>query len=278
MAKLKGLGRGGKRKGAGRPRLTKAGKTSYFSTRITAETRARLEAESRLSGESLSQTIERLLQIGLHEKQARNRHQPIRAMCYLITLLSEMVTVSLLRERNLTHPEYNWRSNPFMFEAFRVAALHLFEALRPPGASVAPLPLKEGLSRMARYDDPEHCGRLATERLLRALQFFGANTPQEVDSAFEAFETDRRVLDTQTQMHYGMFDAARDLGVQCHDVFDETLGGLSFGRLGYHRHRRQPRSSAERENIHGDAKEKGTSGPPLPQHDRAAPVLADDLE
>jgi hypothetical protein len=225
----------------------------------------------------LSQTIERLLQLGLHEKQARNRHQPIRAMCYLITQLSEMVTIALLKERNLMHPEYNWRSNPFMFEAFRVAVLYLFDALRPPGASVAPLPLKEELCRMARYDDPEHCGRNVTESLLRALQFFGANTRQEVDSAFETFETDRRVLDTQTQMHYGMFDAARDLGVQCHDVL-ETFGGLSIGSLGYYRHRRQPRSSAERENIHGDAKEKGTSGPPLPQHDRAAPVLADDLE
>ena len=57
----KGVGRGRRRKGAGRPRITKTGKTSYFSTRITPETRALLETEARLSGLSLSTTVERLL-------------------------------------------------------------------------------------------------------------------------------------------------------------------------------------------------------------------------
>src|SRR5262249_23559278 len=241
MTKSKGFGRGGKRKGAGRPRLTQTGKTSYFSTRITPQTRARLETESRLSGgRSLSQTVEHLLLLGLHEKQARNRPRPIRAMCYLITQLSEMVTVALLREKNLTHPEYNWRSNPFMFIAFRAAVLHLFDALRPQGESVAPLPLKEGLSRMARYDDPEHCGRNVTESLLWYLQFFGANTPEEVNSAFEArVNIDQGVLDAQTQMHYGMADATRDLGMECHWKLDDTDGGFSFGKIGYQRRRRQ---------------------------------------
>jgi hypothetical protein len=218
--------RGGSRKGAGRPRLSKTGKTSYFSTRITPETRAVLEAESRLSGQSLSQTIERLLLLGLHEKQARNRPRPIKAICYLITQLSEMVTFALLREKNLTHPEYNWRSNPFMFEAFRVAVLHLFDALRPQGESVAPVSLKEGLSRTARYDDPEHCGRNVTESLLWYLQFFGANKPKEVDFTFQVpVDIDQRVLDAQTQMHYGMADACRDLGVEPHRKLDDTLGG-----------------------------------------------------
>lgn len=69
MAKSKGVGRGGKRKGAGRPRLTKTGKTSYFSTRITPETRALLETEARRSGLSLSTTVERLLRLGLYEER-----------------------------------------------------------------------------------------------------------------------------------------------------------------------------------------------------------------
>jgi len=234
MAKSKRVGRGGKRKGAGRPRISKTGKTSYFSTRITPETRALLEAESRLSGQSLSQTIEGLLVLGLYEKQARNRPKPIRAMCYLITQLSEMIAVAILKEKNLTHPEYNWRSNPFMFEAFRVAVLHLFEALRPPGESVAPLPLPERFSRMARYDDPEHCGQNVTESLLRALQFFGAHTPEEINSAFEY----RHTADVLTQMHYGMADATRDLGVECDDGDLETIGGVKFGKLGYSIRRR----------------------------------------
>jgi hypothetical protein len=228
MAKSKGVGRGGRRKGAGRPRISKTGKTSYFSTRITPQTRALLEVESRDSGQSLSQTIERLLLLGLHEKLGRNRPSTIRAMCYLITALIERISVSVLKERNLTHPEYNWRSNPFMFAAFRTAVLHLFDALRPQGEIVAPPFLQDGKhsSRPAKYDDAQHFGRGVAQSLLQALNFFGANEPEELRSAIRsvASETNtdidqmingRSLSDVLTNMHYGMADAARDLDIEC---------------------------------------------------------------
>jgi hypothetical protein len=73
-----------------------------------------------------------------------------------------------------------------------------------------------------RYETPEHCGRDLARHLLEALQFYGATTPEEVTSAIEhaASESrvniDQRFLDERTQTHYGMADAARDLGVQCY--------------------------------------------------------------
>jgi hypothetical protein len=218
MTKSKGVGRGGKRKGAGRHRLTETGKTSNLSTRITPQARVRLEAESRLSGRSLSQTIEHLLLLGLHEKEERNRPRPIKAICYLITTLSKMVA------RNSTHSEYNWWSSPFMFEAYRAAVLHLLDAVRPEGEIVAPPTLTKiepppWQGKHAKYDDPEEYGRDIARSLLEALHFYGATMPEEVNAAIVEMHGDRasqELLDALMRTHYGMGDAARDLGVKCY--------------------------------------------------------------
>jgi hypothetical protein len=39
-------------------------------------------------------------------------------------------------------------------------------------------------------------------------------------------------------MHYGMADACRDLGVEPWKL-DDTLGGVTFGKIDYRRRRRQ---------------------------------------
>jgi hypothetical protein len=189
-----------------------------LSTRITPEIRARLEVESRRSRLSLSQTIEHLLLVGLHEKEERNRPRPIRAIFYLITQLGSYMAARVPQQ------EYNWRSNPFMFEAFRVAISHLLGALRPDGEIVVPPPLtKAGPPRWqgenVKYDDPEHFGRDIARSLLEALQFYGATTPQEVNAAITEIHGDlasQELLDWRMRIHYGMSDAARDLGVKCY--------------------------------------------------------------
>jgi hypothetical protein len=217
MTKSKGVGRGGRRKGAGRPRFAETGKTSYLSTRITPQTRARLEAESRLSFRSLSQTIEHLLLLGLHEKEERNRPRPIKAITYLITMLCTLMAT------RVRHQEYNWRSNPFMFEAFRVAVLNLLDALRPHGEIVVPPPLTKielppWQAKYAEYDDPEHFGRDITRSLLESLHFHGATTPEEVNAAIAEMHgiASQDLLDWRMRIHYGISDAARDLGVKCY--------------------------------------------------------------
>jgi hypothetical protein len=137
-----------------------------------------------------------------------------------------MVTAALLHERNFTHPEYNWRSHPFMFEAFRVAVVQLLDALRPDGKVIPPPQLETaGPFENVKYEKAEDCGRDATRRLLDALQFFGATTPEETNAAMAALGSElvsQNLLDVLTRTHYGLADAARDLGVKCYwDVENE---------------------------------------------------------
>jgi len=252
MAKSKGVGRGGRRKGAGRPRITKTGKTSYFSTRITPETRALLETEARLSSLSLSTTVERLLRLGLYEKEKRAQESPLRAIFYLMGLLAERIPAGLRAD-----PKYNWRTNPFMFEAFTVAVRYLLDALRPPGEIIAPPPppplpepppdvvrdmtalelaaAKERAEfihgiRFPTFDSPERRGRDVAQILLSEMQYHGvlaAGTPKQRYGALQPDLTrevyGEKAADTLTRLHYGLADAQRDLGIS---IEEEDIGRL----------------------------------------------------
>src|SRR5262245_59785697 len=100
MTKSKGIGRGGRRKGAGRPRFTKTGKTEFFTTRITPKTRALLEAEARRCGESLSVVAEGMLLTGLDKRaEIRHRSRQLRALFFLIERLSIMIRGEYSRGR-----------------------------------------------------------------------------------------------------------------------------------------------------------------------------------
>jgi hypothetical protein len=149
MAKSKG--RGGRRMGAGRPRSTPAGKNSYFSTRIDAETRAWLEAESRRTNKTLSSTVAHLLRFALQKREQDDRADPIRALCYVIGVLAERIPATYFTKR-----EYSWRSNPYMFEAFRTAVLHLLDEWRPAGEIVTPPPLHPTFKSTFKEDPVQH--------------------------------------------------------------------------------------------------------------------------
>ena len=111
-----------------------------------------------------------------------------------------------------------------MFEAFRVAVLHLVDALRPEGEIVVPPPLTkielpQWQGTDAKYDDPEEFGRAISRSLLELLHFYGATTPEEVNAAMAEIHGDlasQDLLDWRMRIHYGMSDAARDLGVKCY--------------------------------------------------------------
>jgi hypothetical protein len=229
--------RGGRRKGAGRPRVL--GKTSSFSTRITPETRALLEAEARLSRLSLSTTVERLLRLGLTEKEKLSKENPLRAIFYLMGLLTERIPAGLGAD-----PKYNWRTNPFMFEAFSVAVRYLLDALRPPGEIIAPPPpppppepppsvvgnmtplelaaAKERAEffhgiRFPTFDTPERRGRDVVQVLLSEVQLHGvldAESPgQREVRRLTAQVYGEEAADLLTRLHYGLADAQRDLGI-----------------------------------------------------------------
>lgn len=126
---------GGRRKGAGRPRFTKTGKTEFFSTRITPKTREMLEVEARRRGKSLSEVAEDLLQMGLEEIADLDRPKPLKGLLFLISSLGRGTPGHLWPD-----PKYSWNANPYMFAAFRAAIIGLLDRLRPPGEVTTPPP------------------------------------------------------------------------------------------------------------------------------------------
>jgi hypothetical protein len=126
---------GGRRKGAGRPRFTKTGKTEFFSTRITPKTREMLEVEAQRRGKSLSEVAEDLLQMGLEEIADLNTPKPLKALLFLISSLGQVAPGHLWPD-----PKYSWNANPYMFVAFRAAIIGLLDRLRPPGEVTTPPP------------------------------------------------------------------------------------------------------------------------------------------
>jgi hypothetical protein len=118
---------GGGRKPAGPIK----GKTSNFSTRITAETRQALDNEAKASGHSISQVAERVLQLGLAALRDRERRDPTRALVYLIGWIADASSIASPG----SNERLDWNEEPFVFEAFERALAMLLKELRPAGPS-----------------------------------------------------------------------------------------------------------------------------------------------
>ena len=126
-----------RRAGAGRkPGGPISGKNSNFSTRITAETRAAIETEAANARTgtgrpyTLSQMAEHLLLLGLATKRDREQTRPTRALSHLIGRLADScgwVTP--------TGEVFDWKTDPFVFDAFVAALTMLLRELRPAGES-----------------------------------------------------------------------------------------------------------------------------------------------
>jgi hypothetical protein len=218
----KAKGRGGARKGAGRPRFAKGrAKTSYFSTRITEKTRDLLEEEARRHGGSLAEIAEHLLLVGMGQKAERRKKNPLRALCFLLENLSGYVSgpTSLTDD-----PAYSWHSNPYMFEAFRTAVIDLLNQIRPTGEVVTPP--REGSSRALHPSEkfrqqesvtpiwdfpekPEDYGHTIARDLLITMQRKLCETTEEHYNWLPtAFHKDVK------RWHYGLIDAWRDLDLK----------------------------------------------------------------
>jgi hypothetical protein len=104
------------------------GKHSIFSARITSETRRALEAKAAESGQTISHTAERLLQLGIAVDRDRRLDDPIRALAYVIRTIA-----TFCRSWAPDGSPRDWRTDPSVFEAFRIALGKFLERLRPPG-------------------------------------------------------------------------------------------------------------------------------------------------
>jgi hypothetical protein len=158
MTKSKGLGRGGTRDGAGRPKIEK-GKTATFATRVTQRTRDLLDAEAERQGNSVAAVAEQLLRLALEKKVIeQTRPKEVRQLFTLI----EALLYYLPKQHHWNDPKYDWHSNPYLFEAFRLGIGYLLSTMRPSGEIVAPpaqpLPPKRAVGELegnpyARFAD-----------------------------------------------------------------------------------------------------------------------------
>jgi plasmid stability protein len=116
---------GGARTGAGR-KVQGEGKPEMFSTRISAETRAALEATAAEQGRSLAAVAEDILTAGL-KARTESDDPAMRQFLFLVRKIGSYTA------------GHSIFSDPFKYEAFRLAVVKLLELLKPEGEPVSPL-------------------------------------------------------------------------------------------------------------------------------------------
>jgi hypothetical protein len=108
-----------------------SGKLSNFSTRITHETRAALEAAASESGQSSSQVAERMIRLGLNTVAERERSNPTQALAFLIGRLAEGCAV------DLGDQSFHWNTDSFLFDVLAYGTRLMLERLRPPDSALS---------------------------------------------------------------------------------------------------------------------------------------------
>jgi hypothetical protein len=138
---------GGGRKPSGDIR----GKKAWFSTRITNETRQALETEAAASDKSISQVAEALLIEALVIRHEASLNDPMEALVYIISQLAVVTCHGLDRD---------WRTDPFMFQALKLAIGNFMDGIAPAGEIRSPYEEIPGLSTnrpsiWGPFDTPE---------------------------------------------------------------------------------------------------------------------------
>src|SRR5262245_15072980 len=103
--------------GGRKPRGDIRGKSATLTSRITASTALALGPEAAASGRSISQVAERMIELGLDRQKERERDTPVKALCYIVAELSALICCFKKEDRK----PFEWLTNPFMFEAFKLA-------------------------------------------------------------------------------------------------------------------------------------------------------------
>lgn len=196
-------------KGAGaKPKGEFSGLTSPLSFRMPAAMRRELEQARRKSGRSTTQEVLTRLKYSFNEDRRKARDPALQAVCYLIGEAAEGITnPAPVRVKNLRPL---WRSDPFLFRAFKLAVAKLLDALEPAGEIKPPrsgFEIADGTRILAAskilrdiYQTPETLGNFVAAGILRALlspvpvESWGWPRPRWED--------------------YGMEPACRDLGLK----------------------------------------------------------------
>jgi hypothetical protein len=166
--------------------------------------RKELEAARRKSGRSTTQEMLRRLQRSFDADRKNARDPALQAISYLICEVAEGVSYPFARvAKSLS----TWRSNPFLYRAFKLAVGQLLDALEPKGAIKRPI-----VWEVAKGTPVDLAGIVATPEALAdfvvagILQALIKPTPEK---AFPRWDSEN---------DYAMDAARRDLNVKLGDV------------------------------------------------------------
>jgi len=212
-----------RRPGAGRPR---GGPTQPLTVRIPTKVRAELEAvakerKRKLPQWNLTKELVFRLRNSFAQDRDRSSNPAMRALCFLFLELGGAVHSSV--------PD--WRSNPFLFRAFKIATTKLLEALEPPGDADRP-----PNSFVALWKDADKTGRVTEDWVARRMKSPASLAEQAVanvlgaynkiyaldtvwEDAMRALDIDpegmsARLQDSLKRSFYGMADAQNDLAIK----------------------------------------------------------------
>jgi hypothetical protein len=185
-----------RRKGGGRkPKPPGEGKTAQFQARISSDLRAALDTEAAATGGrlSVSAIASGLLKDGLRVKREREfeRDDPMRALWYLVAETAKEICGS----REGRKPGLDWRTNPFAYEAFKLAIVKIMDSLRPAG-DIRPPAASElrSIALFGPFDTAEaraeHVAKIILHNLHHAEamdveKMFGPDLPNDLKARLE---------------------------------------------------------------------------------------------
>jgi hypothetical protein len=205
--------------GGGRKRKpAKEREGEWLTTRINTAIKEKLESEAQARGYSVSRTAKEILVLGLKELRNREHDDPIRGLGFLIGAL-ETWSRGLMVERigdaaddSEWWVKCDWRTNPFMFQALKLAIIELMDALAPKGEIRNPLDdfpdnYKGGAENPARLARSAYTWLWDME-LRQAVSHSHAHAVAS-DLEFEDEDHKNDLL----RRAYGMVDARADLNI-----------------------------------------------------------------
>jgi hypothetical protein len=207
-----------RRPGAGRP--AKRGPTRSLTVRLPESTRDELQAAAKAHGCNLTEEL--LWRVRNSKDRDKTRNPAMRALCFLFSEIGEAVHSNV--------PD--WRANPFLYRAFRLAVAKLLDELAPPGKTDKPPD-----SFLAFWKDASKDGRVTEKFVGRRLDSPDSLAEQAAANVLwsyasetyltnPAWEDAMRVLDIDAEgmsarlrnslkrSFYGMADARRDLAIK----------------------------------------------------------------
>lgn len=206
------------------------GETSHLreqmSLRMPTDVREELKKAAKANGRSVTQELLIRLKRSFDEDRKNYRDPATRALCFLFAELADHV-------HYLGTPD--WRSNPFLFRAFKLAVIRLLDMLEPAGKIEPPLFRKFLLERRDKDEMADNQRKhfirimespeaLAENAANVTLADFYRTAPRYkwLKSAREKLNSDPELppgigsalLQSQENIYYGMDQARRALALR----------------------------------------------------------------